>query len=94
MASIGALLALVFCVDLGGGTNDALFAAQRSGVAHAPAVHRLGPLGSMLFFTIEESRPVLHEILSGVFMTLHTPVTYLLLVRAALHRDRPERTDP
>jgi multicomponent K+:H+ antiporter subunit G len=47
-------------------------------------------IGSMLFFTIHESRPVLHEILIGAFMTLNTPVTYLLLVRAALHRDRLE----
>ena len=47
-------------------------------------------VGSMLFFTLHESRPVLHEIVIGVFMTLNTPVTYLLLVRAALHRDRVE----
>ena len=51
-------------------------------------------IGSMLFFTMHESRPVLHEILIGVFMTLNTPVTYLLLVRAALHRDRAEGRDP
>jgi multicomponent K+:H+ antiporter subunit G len=47
-------------------------------------------IGSMLFFTVHESRPVVHEILIGVFMTLNTPVTYMLLVRAALHRDRVE----
>ena len=47
-------------------------------------------IGSMLFFTVHESRPVLHEILIGVFMTPNTPVTYMLLVRAALHRDRSE----
>jgi multicomponent K+:H+ antiporter subunit G len=51
-------------------------------------------IGSMVFFTIHESRPVLHEILIGVFMTLNTPVTYMLLVRAALHRDRTEGSDP
>lgn len=45
-------------------------------------------VGSMVFFTLHESRPVLHEIVIGVFMTLNTPVTYMLLVRAALHRDR------
>ena len=50
-------------------------------------------IGSMLFFTVYESRPVLHEILIGVFMTLNTPVTYMLLVRAALHRDRVERSE-
>jgi multicomponent K+:H+ antiporter subunit G len=47
-------------------------------------------IGSMLFFTVHESRPVVHEILIGVFTTLNTPVTYMLLVRAALYRDRAE----
>ena len=50
-------------------------------------------IGSMLHFSALESRPVLHEILIGVFMTLSTPVTYMLLVRAALHRDRIENHD-
>lgn len=51
-------------------------------------------LGSMLYFSALDSRPVLHEILIGVFMTLSTPVTYMLLVRAALHRDSAEGRDP
>ena len=51
-------------------------------------------IGSMLFFSFHESRPVLHEILIGVFMTINTPVTYMLLVRAALHRDRQAGSDP
>jgi multicomponent K+:H+ antiporter subunit G len=50
--------------------------------------------GSMLYFTVLESRLVLHEILIAVFMTLTTPVTYLLLGRAALRRgDSAERKD-
>jgi multicomponent K+:H+ antiporter subunit G len=51
-------------------------------------------IGSMLYFSALGSRPVLHEILIGVFMTLTTPVTYTLLVRAALHRDQAEGRDP
>ena len=47
-------------------------------------------IGSMLYFTALESRPVLHEILIGVFMIVSTPVTYMLLGRAALHRDRED----
>lgn len=50
--------------------------------------------GSMVFFTVQESRLVLHELLIGAFMTLTTPVTYMLLVRAALYRDRAEGRDP
>ncbi len=44
---------------------------------------------SMLLFTALETRPVVHEILIAVFAIVTTPVTYLLLVRAAVHRDRP-----
>ena len=44
--------------------------------------------GSMVYFGWIESRPVLHEILIGAFMTFSTPVTYLLLGRAALQRER------
>lgn len=51
-------------------------------------------IGSMLYFTATQSRPVLHEVLIGAFMTFTTPVTYMLLVRAALHRDRAEGRDP
>src|SRR6185503_717935 len=47
-------------------------------------------IGSMLHFSALESRPVLHEILIGAFMTLTTPVTYMLLVRAALYRERKD----
>jgi multicomponent K+:H+ antiporter subunit G len=50
-------------------------------------------IASMLYFTSTESRPVLHEVLIGLFMTVSTPVTYMLLVRAALHRDRSEGKD-
>lgn len=46
--------------------------------------------GSLVYFTALESRPVLHEILIALFMTLSTPVTYLLLGRAALRRDGAE----
>jgi len=45
--------------------------------------------GSMLYFTALE-RLVLHEILIGVFMTLTTPVTYILLGRAALRREHKD----
>ncbi len=45
-------------------------------------------LGSIVCFSVLQSRPVLHEVLIGVFVTLTTPVTLILLVRAALYRDR------
>jgi multicomponent K+:H+ antiporter subunit G len=48
-------------------------------------------IGSMIFFSVLESALVLHEILIAVFMAVTTPVTYMLLVRAALHRDGAER---
>jgi multicomponent K+:H+ antiporter subunit G len=51
-------------------------------------------IASIILFSALESRPVLHEILIGAFMTVTTPVTFMLLVRAALHRDRSEGRDP
>lgn len=50
-------------------------------------------VASMLLFSVLESRLVLHEILITVFMVVTTPVTYMLLVRAAVHRDRAEGKD-
>ena len=43
--------------------------------------------GSIVHFTALGSRPVIHEVLIGVMMIVTTPVTYMLLVRAALRRD-------
>jgi len=51
-------------------------------------------IGSMVFFTVLESRPVLHEVLIGVFMAITTPVTYMLLLQAALRRDQSEGEKP
>lgn len=47
-------------------------------------------MASMICFTVLQSRPVFHEILVGVFVTVTTPVTLMLLGRAALYRDRSE----
>lgn len=45
-------------------------------------------LGSIVCFSVLRSRPSVHEILIGIFVTLTTPVTFMLLARAALYRDR------
>jgi multicomponent K+:H+ antiporter subunit G len=47
-------------------------------------------LASMVCFSTLQARPVLHEILIAIFVTMTTPVTLMLLVRAALYRDRVE----
>ncbi len=47
-------------------------------------------MASMICFTVLQSRPVVHEILIGIFVTITTPVTLMLLGRAALYRDRSE----
>jgi multicomponent K+:H+ antiporter subunit G len=43
-------------------------------------------IASMVLFSALESRPVWHEVLIGAFMVVTTPVTFMLLLRAALHR--------
>jgi len=50
-------------------------------------------IASMIFFSVTQSRPVLHEILIAAFVTVTTPVTLMLLARAALYRDRTENND-
>ncbi|MBL0373393.1 cation:proton antiporter [Rhizobium sp. KVB221] len=50
-------------------------------------------VASIIFFSVLASRPVAHEILIWAFVTVTTPVTYMLLARAALHRDRAEDND-
>ena len=49
---------------------------------------------SMLYFSITETRLVIHEVLIGIFVTITTPVTFLLLVQATVYRDRLEGSDP
>jgi len=43
---------------------------------------------SMLFFSFLQHRAVLHEILLGVFIYLTAPATSILIVRAAIIRER------
>jgi len=66
---------------------------------HAPTLG--ATLGSLLVlaastvcFSALQSRPVVHELLIGVFVTLTTPVTLMLLARAAIYRDRSEGQAP
>lgn len=63
---------------------------------HAPTLGTTLGIGcvlmaSMLFFTVTQSRLVLHEVLIGAFVVITTPVTLMLLARAALYRDQQER---
>ncbi len=47
-------------------------------------------IASIIFFSILQSRPILHEVLIAVFVTVTTPVTLMLLSRAVIHRDRTQ----
>ncbi len=60
---------------------------------HGPAmINTLGAgcvlIASMIFFSALESRFVFHEIIITVFVLLTAPVTAMLLMRAAVYRDR------
>ncbi|MCO5090246.1 monovalent cation/H(+) antiporter subunit G [Bosea sp. (in: a-proteobacteria)] len=50
-------------------------------------------IASMLLFSLAEARPMLHELLITAFVTVTTPVTLMLLARAALYRDRTEKNE-
>lgn len=45
-------------------------------------------IASMIVSTATEGRPVLHELLIGLFVTVTTPVTLMLLGRATLYREK------
>ena len=46
---------------------------------------------SMLMFSVLDARPVLHELILIVFMVVTTPITFMMLIRAAVLRDRNEK---
>ncbi len=46
-------------------------------------------LASLVFFTVREGTPSLHELLIIVFVVITTPVSAHLIARAALHRRLP-----
>ncbi len=59
---------------------------------HGPAITvTLGAgcilLASMLYFTVLQSRPVIHEIIISLFLLLTAPVVAMLIMRAAVYRD-------
>lgn len=47
-------------------------------------------MSSILYFSVSRSEPVFHEVLIAIFLTLTTPISLMLIVRAALARDRLE----
>ena len=49
---------------------------------------------SMIYFSALGSRPILHELLILLFITVTTPITLMILVRAALSRDTFESKKP
>lgn len=53
-------------------------------------------VASMIYFSTLGSRPVLHELLIVAFVTVTTPITLMILVRAAAFRDQSDsnKTSP
>jgi multicomponent K+:H+ antiporter subunit G len=45
-------------------------------------------LASMLFFSVAGSRVIVQELIITFFMVVAAPVTFILLVRGAVYRDR------
>ena len=51
-------------------------------------------LASMLYFTVAQSRPVVHEVIITLFILLTAPVVSMMIMRAAVYRDlRARRAD-
>jgi multicomponent K+:H+ antiporter subunit G len=87
-ALVGSGLTLMGCIGL------ARFESFYERV-HAPTLGTsFGSLGvllaSVVYFSVSGQRPAVHEVLILIFVSLTTPVTLMLLARAALYRDRAE----
>lgn len=66
---------------------------------HGPAITiTLGAgcilIASMLYFTIAQSRLVVHELLISAFVLLTAPVVAMLIMRAGVYRDLRARPRP
>jgi multicomponent K+:H+ antiporter subunit G len=97
-----ALLTALFLLIGAGLTLIGSFGLLRLGSfyerVHAPTLGTTLGIGStliasMLFFSVLQTRLVVHELLIAVFTVLTTPVTLILLARVALYRDRREGRD-
>lgn len=91
LALLGAGLTLLGCLGL------ARFETFYERI-HAPTLGTsFGAIGillaSALYFSVSGQRVAIHEVLILIFVSLTTPVTLMLLARAALYRDRAERND-
>lgn len=58
---------------------------------HPPTIGSTGGLGmvlaaSIVHFSVHEGRLVVHELLIAAFMLVTTPITYIVILRAALTR--------
>ena len=65
---------------------------------HGPAISiTLGAgcllLASMVYFTVAQSRLVIHEILNAVFLLMTAPVVAMTIMRAAVYRDLRARKE-
>jgi len=47
-------------------------------------------MAAIIHFWVDDGKPALLPVLIGGFMTITTPVTLIMLVRAAVYRDRTE----
>ncbi|MCK6392817.1 monovalent cation/H(+) antiporter subunit G [Zoogloea sp.] len=65
---------------------------------HGPAIAiTLGAgcilLASMLYFTLSQSRLVIHEVLISLFVLMTAPVVAMLIMRAGVYRDLRNRSE-
>jgi multicomponent K+:H+ antiporter subunit G len=91
LAILGALLALAGSVGLL--TLGSFYERVHPPTMGATLGTGLILVACVVHFSDMQQRLVLHHILIGVFMLVTTPVTYMMLVRAALHRDAAKGQD-
>ncbi|TFY99041.1 monovalent cation/H(+) antiporter subunit G [Ramlibacter humi] len=98
MSAVAAVLALIGALFALAGAFGLLTMRTFYERVHPPTMaSTLGTglvlLACVIGSSVVEGRLVLHHLLIAGFMAVGTPVTYLMLVRAALHRDAAEGRD-
>jgi len=50
-------------------------------------------IASIIFFSVQGTRPVVHELLVMAFITITAPISFILLVKSTRSRPRDKQTD-
>ncbi|MEY1660880.1 monovalent cation/H(+) antiporter subunit G [Isoalcanivorax beigongshangi] len=94
---VGLLLVLAAVLALSGGMGLVRLSNFYQRIHGPSMIHTLAAgcvlIASMLYFSVQFGRPVLQELLITVMVLMTAPVTTMMLMQAAVSRDRRAKRD-